>query len=236
MRSAEPTAAPSRYGVTATAWLFSICFVMAQADKQVMGLLAGPVQEQFRLSNVQLGLLQGAAFALAFAVGGIPIGRLLDGGPRIRIAAGCVLLWSLATLGSGLAGSFGVLVLCRAATAFAEAGLPPAAFSIFAQRGEREAAKLISGFMLAPFVGGGLVLLLGGLLLKMAGAGVLLPGWSQPWRMVLFAVGAPGLALAALLWTNGREPRRTPLAANAPLPSIGAVQGTIFIPSRWQRF
>ncbi len=176
------TAEPSRREAAVTAWLFSICFVLAQADKQVMGLLATPVQEQFKLTNVQLGLLQGAAFAIAYSVGGLPIARMLDGGRRIRIAAVCVVLWSLATLGTGLATSFGVLVFCRAATAFAEAGLPPAAFSVFAQRSEREAAKLISGFMLAPFVGGGLVLLVGGLILKSAGEsaspGCTPGGWS----------------------------------------------------------
>lgn len=213
-----------------TAWILSICFVLAQADKQVMGLLATPVQAQFQLTNVELGLLQGAAFAIAYSVGGLPIARMLDAGRRIRIAAVCVALWSLATLGTGLASSFGALVLCRAATAFAEAGLPPAAFSVFAQRSEREAAKLISGFMLAPFVGGGLVLLVGGLILKAVPAGAtLLPGWSQPWRLVLFAVGAPGLLLAILLWMVGREPPRALAASGVALPAMRSVLHSIFV-------
>jgi MFS family permease len=193
-----------------TALLFTLCFVLAQADKQVMGLLAAPVQATFRLSDTQLGFLQGGAFAIAFAIGGLPIARLLDRGNRVRIASACVAAWSCATLLCGVAASFASLLVFRAATAVAEAGLPPAALSIFSQSRDRHlTARLTSLFMLAPFVGGGLVLVLGGLLIEaIANRDLELPGGAEPWRFVFLAVAVPGFLLAPLLALLGSEPAR----------------------------
>lgn len=222
-----------------TAALLFLCFILAQADKQVMGLLAIPVQAEFGLSNAQLGFLQGVAFAVAYAIGGIPIARLLDGGHRIRIASACVAIWSLATLLCGVAGSFIALALFRAATAIAEAGLPPAAFSIFSQRADRRSvARLSSMFMMGPFVGGGLVLLLGGLLLTaMRGSSFALPLWSSPWRLIFLALGLPGLLLAALLFLRGLEPERpVRVAGDRSVEPLRAVLRAIFVESRFLRF
>lgn len=220
-----------------------VCFVLAQADKQVIGLLAVPIQRTFDLSDSQLGFLQGGAFALAFAIGGLPIARLLDGGHRVRIAAVCVAGWSLATIVSGLAGCFLVLLLSRAATAFAEAGLPPAAFSIFSQSGDRRLAARLTGiFMLAPFIGGGLVLLLGGMLFKAVTDGAIaVPGVDEPWRVVFLAVGVPGLVLAPLLALLAHEPARAGVGVGAggrstPLPGYGRVLSAVFVRSAFLRF
>ena len=219
-------------GVDRTGLLFLLCFVLAQADKQVVGLLAVPLQDAFVLSNTQLGLLQGGAWAVAYAIGGLPVARLLDGGNRVRIAAMCVAAWSVATIACGLAGSFLLLILFRATTAVAEAGLPPAAFSVFSASGDRRhAARMTSTFMLAPFIGGGLVLLLGGLLIKALSdsAAPMLAG-IDPWRAVFVAVGVPGLLLAPMLARFGREPARPASATKGEdrLPPMSAVFGLIF--------
>ncbi|GIL39651.1 MFS transporter [Roseiterribacter gracilis] len=220
--------APTRLAIA----LFLGCFVLGQADKQVMGLLALPVQQEFRLSDSQLGLLQGVAFAMAYAIGGVPIAHLLDRGRRVRIAAICVGLWSVATILCGVAGSFAMLFALRAATAIAEAGLPPAFFSILSQSGNRrQIARSTSVFMLAPFVGGGLVLVLGGLVLRFA-AGQ--DDWPAPWRVVFFAVGVPGLLLAPLLAAFVREPARAPVN-HATTPSLRGVVAAIFVRSRFLR-
>ncbi len=223
-------------GAGRTGMLLMLCFILAQADQQVMGLLAVPIQEEFGLSNSQLGLLQGFAFSMAYAVGGLPLARLLDGGNRIRIVAVCVALWSLATMLCGLANSFLLLLLLRAVTAVTEAGLPPAAFSIFSQSGDgRRAARMTSMFMLAPFIGGGLVWLLGGMLLGAIPGGVIaLPGWSSPWRAIFLAVGLPGLILAPLLAIIAREPPRA--VVKAQLPGFATVLKTVFVESRFLRY
>ena len=200
-----------------TTALLLACFILAQADKQVMGLLGPQIQGSFALSNTQLGFLQGGAFAIAFAIGGMPIARLIDRGHRIRLAALCVAIWSVATILCGLASSFALLLLFRAATAVAEAALPPAAFSIFSQQQDsRRVARQTGIFMLAPFIGGGLMLMLGGWLLQAVAGGPLplLRGW-EPWRIVMLSVGLPGLVLAPLLALLGREPKRAPPVAPA---------------------
>ena len=228
----QPRAGRGTAGLNPTGLLFLLCFVLAQADKQVVGLLAVPLQEAFALSNTQLGFLQGGAWAVAYAIGGLPVARLLDSGNRVRIAAMCVAAWSVATIACGLAGSFLLLILFRATTAVAEAGLPPAAFSVFSASGDRRhAARMTSTFMLAPFIGGGLVLLLGGLLIKALSnsASPMLAG-IDPWRAVFVAVGVPGLLLAPMLARFGREPARTASANKAEdrLPPMSAVFGLIF--------
>jgi MFS family permease len=198
-----------------TSILLLLCFILAQADKQVVGLLALQIQDSFALSNTQLGFLQGGAFAIAFAIGGLPISRLIDRGHRIRLAAICVGLWSIATILCGVAVSFAMLLIFRAATAVAEAGLPPAAFSIFSQQEDsRRVARLTGIFMLAPFIGAGLMLILGGWLLGAVSDGFSLGTNWEPWRLVMIAVGVPGLLLAPALALFGREPART-----RPLPS-----------------
>lgn len=227
-----------------TALLLMACFVLAQADKQVMGLLAVPVQQAFLLTDTQLGFLQGGAFAIAFAIGGLPIAHWLDRGHRIRIAALCVAGWSLATIFCGLAQSFALLLLFRAATAFAEAGLPPAAFSIFSQsRQTAVAARLTGTFMLAPFVGGGGMLLLGGLFLQIVGKGQLgFLGGLEGWRLVFMLVGMPGLILALALLVWGYEPSR-PIAVKETAhegtrgsPSYRDVASAIFLQTPFLRY
>lgn len=237
--ASTPRESTGPVGMRRTGFLLMLCFILAQADQQVMGLLAVPIQEDYGLSNSQLGLLQGFAFSLAYAVGGLPLARLLDGGHRIRIAATCVGLWSLATMACGLANSFMMLLVLRAVTAVTEAGLPPAAFSIFSQSGDgRRAARMTSMFMLAPFIGGGLVWLLGGMLLGAMPGGVIpIPGWSSPWRAIFLAVGLPGLILAPMLAIIAHEPPR-PIGKTrtTPLPSFASVVRTIFIENRFLRY
>lgn len=214
-----------------TTALLLACFILAQADKQVMGLLAIDVQRSFDLTNTQLGFVQGGAFAIAFAIGGLPVSRLIDSGNRVKLAAACVALWSLATILCGVAGSFAALLLFRAATAVAEAGLPPAAFSIFSQqRDPRRVARLTGIFMLAPFVGTGLMFLLGGNLLAFAEGGI--GGFadnSEPWRIVFLAVGVPGLILAPMLALLGHEPaRRVSASREKAMPDYKSVFRFIF--------
>lgn len=214
-----------------TTALLLACFILAQADKQVMGLLAIDVQQSFQLTNTELGFLQGGAFAIAFAIGGLPISRLIDSGNRVKLAAACVAVWSVATILCGFAGSFAALLLCRAATAVAEAGLPPAAFSIFSQQRDRSRIARMTGiFMLAPFVGTGLMFMLGGWLLGFARSS-LVPftgGW-DPWRVVFVAVGVPGLILAPMLALIGREPSRAQRGPDTATPGFRSVFALIFV-------
>jgi len=193
--------------------LFLACQIFSYIDRQVINLLVQPMKASMGLSDTQIGLLQGLAFGLFYAVAGVPIAWLVDNGRRTRVAWVCVGLWSCATMGSGVAMSFVSLLAMRAATAIGEAGLPTAAMSIFSDLFPRHKLARASGlFILGPFVGGGLALVLSAALLNHFGdaASVDVPvlGTLAPWRLVFLVVGAPGLLLAAAVALLTREPTR----------------------------
>ncbi|KQX23474.1 MULTISPECIES: MFS transporter [unclassified Sphingomonas] len=206
--------------------LFGLCFVFSYADRYVLSLLLPAVQRSFAISDTGVGLLQGAGFALVYALMGLPVARLIDRGNRVRIAAACVAIWSIASMLSAAAGSFAILALCRMGVAAAEAGLPPAAISYFRDgRSNAAAARASSLFMLAPFAGVGLALFGGAALLALfrgMGAG------EDAWRWVLLLISAPGLLLAGLLVVILSDPPgRRATSGQAEAPSLRLI-GTLF--------
>lgn len=224
--SNEPAAMRAGGHLWLTVTLLMLCYVVAQADKLILSLLLMPIQASLNISDTQAGLLQGVAFALVYAIAGIPVARFVDRGNRIHIAAICALAWSLTTIASGLAGSFAMLAALRAGTAIAEAGLPPAAFSIFSDRDDpRLTARATAAFMLAPFLGGGLAMIAGGVIVHLLPQWPLVAslGWDEPWRLILLLLGIPGIALALLLPLLVKDPGRrrgtaTPERSGASLP------------------
>ncbi|ALR20406.1 MFS transporter [Sphingobium baderi] len=220
--------------VRRTVPLFLLCYIIAQADKQAFGLTVAAIQQDIHITDTQIGLLQGAVFAIAFSLGGLPMGWLVDRRNRVHIAAICLTIWSIATALSGLAHSFEALVMCRGVTAFFEAGLAPAAFSLFSDRiGAGQAARASAIYMLAPFLGAG-VAMIGG-----AGVGQLLPHWplaaqfgyDGTWRLIFLMIGAPGVLLGVLLPLLLRDTRRrAPVrrAGDAAIPAWAPVFGALF--------
>jgi MFS family permease len=230
-KNGELASRPSKMTIA----IFALCFILAQADKQLMGVISLPLKEHLALTNGQLGLLQGASFALAFAIGGIPISQLVDRGNRVRIAAICVIAWSVTTIFCGFAQSFALLFLLRAMTAVAEAGLAPAFFSMLSQGEDRKlVARSTALFMLGPFVGGGLVLLVGGQIIR-ADRHIDVAGFATlaPWQTVFVLLGVLGLVVGPLLLKFGHEPqRKRQLAgANTDRPSMRRVMSIVFVES-----
>ena len=198
--------------------LFLLCFVCSYVDRQVISILVEPMKRDLGLSDLQVGLLQGFAFATCYAVVGIPLARALDRGNRVNIASGCVALWSVSTAGCAFVGSYGTLLATRAVTAVAEAGLPPAALSLIGDRFERrQIARVSALFMLGPYLGTGIALLGGGALLSFyeQSSGLRLPGGYllAPWRAIFVTVAVPGLILAFCLLLFLRDPRSVKQAA-----------------------
>ena len=92
------------------------------ADRLALGLVAQDIKNYLLLSDTQLGVLNGIAFALLYATMGIPIARWADRGNRVFIIALTTAAWSVMVSMSGLAASYSVLLLCRAGAAIGEAG------------------------------------------------------------------------------------------------------------------
>ncbi|OCC25728.1 MFS transporter [Croceicoccus estronivorus] len=195
-----------------------IAYCFSAIDARVLTLLVIPIKEDLGLSDFEISLLQGFAFALLYSVAAIPLGRLVDSTRRrSRIIVVGVLFWSAMTIICGLARSFGQLFAARVGVGIGEATLSPTAYSLISDYFEaRRRALAISFYAIGYPIGGGLALVIGGALLAhftdMGGVVMPILGALAPWQMVFIVVGLPGL-LVALLLTTIREPQRRELAA-----------------------
>jgi MFS family permease len=174
-----------------------LVYVLAFIDRQLLSLLVEPLKHDFNLSDTQVGLMQGFVFAAFLAVTGIPLGQLIDRGPRIKIIAVGLVAWSLMTAATTLAASFAALLVCRAGVAIGEATLTPSAHSIIADSFPRKRLGLALGvFGIGSYVGAGLALLLGAAILTHLPTQI---GRWHSWRLLFLIAGAPGLGLGALV-------------------------------------
>jgi MFS family permease len=180
-------------------------------DRQVMALLVPPIKTDLGISDTQMGLLLGPAFALTFALSGLLIGRMVDRGNRVAIIAWGVAAWSVMCTACGVTNTYGQLFAARFGVGIGEATLSPAAASLISDYFPPEKlATAMSVFTSGVFIGAGLAYLIGGLLIEAIGTqpwNLPLVGEVQPWQRVFILVGLPGLLLALLALTM-REPRQ----------------------------
>ena len=189
-----------------------LLYSLALLDRQVLTLMVGPIKQDLRISDFQVGVLQGLVFALFYGVAGIPIGWLADRWPRRPVIWAGVTVWGLAASACGLATSFAGLVIARLGVGAGEAALAPAANSMLADLfPARRLSLAISVLSVGSNIGNGLAIGLGGAVVSFAqhGGALHLPwlGELRPWQFVFLVTGAPGLVLATLIFTV-REPER----------------------------
>ncbi len=193
------------------AGLLALAYAVAFVDRQVLNLLVEPIRHDLGLTDTSISLLQGLAFVASYVAMGPVFGRFADRGSRRNLLVIGVALWCAFTVLCGLARDWGTLFLARAGVGAAEACLLPAGWSLLADYFTRERLpRAISVFLVGPFVGGGLALIFGGLLVRGV-AGMQFPGplaGLAPWQLTFVFVGAPGIVVALLLLLV-REPPRT---------------------------
>jgi MFS family permease len=172
-------------------------------DRLALALVLQDIKADLALSDTQLGLLTGIAFALFYATMGIPIARWADRGNRVTIIALTTALWSAAVALCSLVGSFFQLLLIRIGVAVGEAGCMPPAYSLIADHFTRaERPRAIAIYMLGTPLSGLIGFFMAGWLNEIYG-----------WRTMFVLLGLPGLALAALVCFTLREPRLAKPAA-----------------------
>lgn len=186
-------------------------YILSFVDRMIIGLLVEPIKRDLQISDTEVSLLQGIAFALFFAIAAIPIGRLVDRVHRARAVAAGVALWSVMTMACGMATSFVGLFLGRMGVGVGEAVLSPAAYSIINDSFPRRRLGLAMGiFGLGSAAGAGLAFMIGGAVISLISQadGVTLPvvGSLRPWQFAFFVAGAPGI-LIALLFLVVPDPR-----------------------------
>ncbi|MGI9168714.1 MAG: MFS transporter, partial [Caulobacteraceae bacterium] len=192
--------------------VFALGAILSYTDRQILSLLVDPIRGDLHISDTQVGLLQGLAFALIYSLAGLPLGRLADILPRRSVILAGVLVWTAATVACGLSRSLGALFAARVFVGVGEAALAPAAMSMITDLfPSHRRGTAIGVFVMGMVVGGGVALAIGGSLLEAARTGLFeavpLLGAVPPWRAVLLVLGAPGVVIALLLLTI-REPVR----------------------------
>jgi len=193
--------------------LCMIAYLFSFIDRQIVALLIEPIRADLQISDTQFSLIHGLAFAIFYAVMGLPIARLADRRSRPVIIAIGIAVWSVATAVCGLAKSFWQLFAARMAVGVGEAALSPAAYSMISDAFPKSKLGLALGvYSMGSFLGAGLAYIIGGVAIEMVTRlGIVeLPiiGTLKPWQMTFFIVGLPGLLVALLFFLTVRDPER----------------------------
>jgi MFS family permease len=209
----SPQSFPRARHANYTLAVLLVAYVLSFIDRQILSLLVGPIRKDLGISDFQMSFLQGIAFALFYALLGIPIGRLADRGNRKKIIAVGIFLWSLMTAVCGLAKNYTTLFVARMGVGVGEAALSPAAYSILADSfPPARLARAMSIFSLGITIGSGLAFIIGGkvveLIADMQPVTVPVLGQLHPWQLTFFAVGLPGLVISLISLTILEPPRR----------------------------
>lgn len=213
-----------------------LLYMLAAADRQILSLLVEPMKRDLRLTDAEIGLLQGMAFSLTYCIVGLPIGTMVDRLPRRLIIFFGVLFWSAAATLSGFARGFHQLLFARAGVGAGEATLTPSSFSLISDLFPRERLATALGiYTCGSNIGSGMAYLFGGLMIGALTVTpiVVLPlfGAMASWQSVLVCVGLPGLILAFLALLLAEPTRKTVTGCTE---SVGTRPFLRTMRSRWR--
>ncbi len=184
-----------------TLWVLLIVYIFNFLDRQIVNILAEPISRDLGLSDTQIGLMTGVAFAAFYTLLGLPIARYADNPKtnRVGLIAGALVVWSAMTAVCGMAQNFVQLLLARIGVGIGEAGCTPAAHSLIADMTEpAKRSSAMAFYALGIPIGTLLGMLIGGQLADVYG-----------WRTAFIAVGLPGIVLALMVVLLIRDPRRS---------------------------
>ena len=191
--------------------LLTLGYILSLVDRNVLPMMVEPLKRDLGISDTQFATLHGLAFIVMYSLSIMPLGWLADRGSRTRIIAFGITLWSAMTSFSGMASTYGHLLIARMGVGIGEASLQPAAYSILADIFPRERlGKAIAIFSMGGVLGSGIAYGFGGYLLHLFGEGdVELPifGTLHIWQLAFLCLGIPGLILAVAIALLP-EPRR----------------------------
>lgn len=246
--SANPAAAADPpYPPIGYAWyvvgVLMVVYVFSFMDRQILGLLVGPIKRDLDISDSQLSYLMGLSFAVFYTFFGIPMGRLADSVSRRGLIVAGLFFWSLMTAGCGLASRYWHFLLLRMGVGVGEASLSPAAYSLISDSFPRERlATAISVYSMGIYLGTGLSYMIGGFVVRWIGAEPYLTvpvvGEMRSWQIVFLALGLPGMALA-LVFVTVREPvrrgvRRATTAQASQLSQISVGEVGSYLGRNWK--
>lgn len=205
--SQESGPAPSSRANAVLALLL-LAYIFNFLDRQILGILAGPIIADLKLTDAEFGAIGGIAFALLYSVLGVPLAMLADRTSRSRVIAGALAVWSGFTALCGTAASFGQLFFYRLGVGVGEAGGVAPAYALIADYfPPHRRARALAIFSLGIPLG-----LAAGTLI-----GAYLASWVS-WRAAFLVMGVAGLVLAPIMLIFVRDlPRSPQAAAQVPL-------------------
>lgn len=218
------TDTPARLPYGALALLMTV-YAFNMLDRQIVTILVEPMKADLDLSDWQIGMISGLAFALFYTLLGIPLARIADRSNRVGMIATALLVWSGFTALCGIARNFGELLLYRVGVGVGEAGCTPAAHSLITDYVPREQRGwALSLYSLGVPLGSLAGLVMGGVLVATLG-----------WRAAFLIAGLPGVLLAGVVWFTLDEPRRRtlPTARVAQQPLRDVIGMLRILPSFW---
>jgi MFS family permease len=192
--------------------------VVGFVDRIIMNVLVEPIKHEFTLSDAQMGVVNGLAFAVLNVGLGLFIARIAERKRRLTLISIGTVLWSIATAACGLANNFAQLLAARIGVGVGEAVGLPSTYSVVSDYfPPQKRATMMSALNLAPPIGAFLGASGGALIAQLYG-----------WRAALFVAAIPGLILAILLASFVAEPKRGSLDVQTDttsIPSLGSVIG-----------
>jgi MFS family permease len=210
--------------------------IVSYTDRQVLSLLVDPVRHDLQISDTQISLLLGTAFAVIYGIAGIPFGMLADRVSRRNLIFFAVVVWSAGTVACGYAQSFAQLFAARIVVGLGESVLSPAAISLISDYFPPSRRGMAVGCFLSGIaIGIGASILIGGGVLHLVEVGALAGtplAALTPWRLVLLLIGAPGLVWAFVILVIREPARRASQAAvsRGSAASIGYIPLSVVAP------
>src|ERR1700730_6987405 len=227
---------PSRFYAWTVVAILIATAVLSYTDRQVLSLLVDPIRSDMGISDTQISLLLGTAFAVIYGIAGTPLGYWADRISRRNLIFAGVSVWSLGTIACGFSHNFREIFASRIVVGLGEAALSPAAISLISDYfPPSRRGTAVGAFLSGIAMGNGAAILIGGGVLHAIGSGALAAtplAVYAPWRMVLLLIGGPGLlwALAILLI---REPVR--YTTEGASTSVGVADGSTWRATPWAR-
>ena len=214
-RSTLPLAAQRGPGVQAWSALAILCFVYVLnfLDRQLLSILAKPIQDDLGVTDGQLGRISGLYFALFYCLLAIPVGWLADRTNRVRVLSFACALWSAATVACGFSSNYAQLAVARMSVGVGEAGGVPPSYAIISDyfpSGTRGTA--LGLFNLGPPIGQAMGVAFGASITA-----------AYSWRSAFVSLGVVGIFAALIVWFFVREPTRGGLDA-APAGSSASAK------------
>lgn len=217
-------------------WIAVIVLMLFQTlsyfDKQIFGVLAPPLGQSLDLSDVELGLLLGVAFAIPYSVGTLCFGWAADRYSPRNILFVCVLLWSLAAFSTGLASSFVGVMFARMLLGLGESALQPCAYKILVEVSPPARLGLAGSLYTAGGILGsaGTLIVAGSIMMQLTeagGADLPLIGHVEPWQASFMLLSLPGIILCSAAFLLPRLKPRAPVANGAAGESGASIFGLV---------